>query len=103
MKIKKADQVKVLSGKDRGKKGKVLRCLPEIGKIVVEKVNVVKKHQKPKRQSEKGERISLPMPINISNVQLICPKCNKPTRIGYKKLEKGKKTRVCKKCQVEID
>ncbi len=102
MKIKTGDQVKILSGKDRGKKGKVMRCLPQSFQIVVEKVNIVKKHRKPKRRNEKGERISLPMPIDISNAQLICPKCNKPARIGYKKLKNGK-IRICKKCQAEID
>jgi len=102
MKIKKGDQVKIISGKDRGKTGKVLRVFPKGNKIVVEKVNIVKKHQKPKREGEKGERISRPMPIDMSNAQLICPKCGKPTRIGYKITEKGKKFPVCRKCKEEI-
>lgn len=102
MKIKKGDQIKVISGKDLGKRGKVLRCLPTENKAVVEGVNIIKKHRRPKRKNEKGERVILPMPISISNIQLICPKCNKPVRIGYKFLG-DKKVRICKKCQSELD
>lgn len=101
MKIKKGDQVKVLSGKDRGKTGKVLRSLPEEGKVVVEKVNVNKKHRRARNQGERSERISISAPIDISNVQLICPKCGKATRIGSKLIE-GKKVRMCKKCGAEV-
>lgn len=101
MKILKGDNVKVLSGKDRGKTGKVLRSLPSEGKIVVEKVNIVKKHRRGKGQKEKSERISIAAPIDVSNVQLICSKCGKPSRIGSKEVE-GKRVRVCKKCKAEI-
>lgn len=101
MKIKKGDQVKVLSGKDRGRTGKVLRVLPKDGKVVVEKTNLVKKHRRARHQGEKSERVSIPAPINASNVQLICLKCGKPTRIGVKMIE-GKKVRACKKCKAEI-
>lgn len=101
MKIKKGDQVLIISGKDRGKKGRVLRSLPEAGKIQVEGINLVKKHLKPKQQREKGEVISLPAPLNVSNAKLVCPKCGQPARVGYKLTEK-KKYRICKKCHQEI-
>jgi large subunit ribosomal protein L24 len=101
MRIKKGDQIKILSGKDRGKTGKVLRSLPSKGKIVVEKLNLVKKHQRSKKQGQASERISIPMPLNVSNAQLICPKCGKPSRIGKKEVD-GKNVRICKKCQAQI-
>lgn len=101
MKIKKDDKVKVIAGKDLGKEGKVLRVLREEGKIVVEKINIVKKHTRPKKEGEKGQRVEVPAPMNVSNVMLVCPQCSKPTRIGYK-VHEGTKTRVCKKCKKEI-
>jgi len=102
MKIKKGDTVLVISGKYRGKTGKVLKVFPKERKILVEGVNIVKKHQKPKRVGEKGQIIELPSPIDISNVKLICPSCKKATRVGYK-LEKGQKERICKKCGAKIE
>ena len=101
MKIRKNDQVKILSGKDRGKIGKVLRVLPKNGKIMIEGLNLVKKHNKARRQGEKGQRVSVPAAMDASNVMLICPKCSKSSRIGFK-LSKGSKFRICKKCQSEI-
>jgi len=101
MKIIKGDQVKILSGKDRGKTGKVLQVFPGKNKILVEKINLAKKHRKAKNQREKSERISLAMPIDISNAQLICPQCGKSTRVG-KKIIDDKNVRVCKKCQAEV-
>lgn len=101
MKIKKNDLVKMLAGKDSGKTGKVLQVAPQVGKVVVEGLNIVKKHSKPRKQGEKGQRIEVPRKVQISNVMLICPKCAKATRIGYKMIA-GKKQRVCKKCQGEI-
>jgi len=101
MKIKKGDQVKILSGKDRGKQGNVLRCLPKNRKLVVEGVNVIKRHKKSSKRGQKGERISLPAPVDISNVQLICPKCGKASRVGLKIIE-NRRTRICKKCGKEI-
>ena len=101
MKIHKDDQVLIISGKDRGKKGKVLEAFPKQGQILVEGVNLRKKHQKPKKQGEKGQVITMPGAISMSNVKLICPKCQKPTRIGYKILEKNK-IRICKKCKQEV-
>ena len=101
MKIKKGDNVKILSGKDRGKTGKVLKVIPATSKIVVEKINLVKKHRKAKSQREHSERISIPLPIDASNAQVVCSKCGKVTRIGAKEVD-GKKVRMCKKCQAEI-
>lgn len=101
MKIKKGDTVLVLSGKDRGKKGKVLEALPKESRIMVEGVSLRKKHQKPKKQGEKGQVIILPGRISVSSVKLICPKCLKPVRLGFKIINK-KKERVCKKCGVVV-
>jgi len=101
MKIKKDDIVLIISGKDRGKKGKVLRAFPKERKILVEGVNIVKKHQRPRRSGEKGQIVQLPKPIDVSNVKLICSKCGKATRVGYKIIS-DKKFRICKKCQQEI-
>lgn len=101
MKIIKGDNVKILSGKDRGKSGKVLRVITKDSKVLIEGLNLVKKHVKPRRQGEKGQRVSVPAPIYISNVALVCPKCSKPARVGYKVKEKHK-FRICKKCNSEI-
>ena len=101
MRIKKGNTVLIISGKDKGKKGKILEVLSKEGKILVEGVNLMKKHQKPKKTGEKGQIIQLPKPIDVSNVKLICLKCGKPTRIGYRIVEK-KKYRTCKKCGQEI-
>lgn len=101
MKIRKGDTVLIISGKDRGKKGKVLEALPKEGRILVEGVNLMKKHRKPKKTGEKGQIIQLPKPIDVSNVKLTCPKCGKPTRIGHKLTEDKKKYRICKKCGQE--
>ena len=101
MKIKKDDKVVVLAGKDKGKQGKVLVADPKGGKVVVEGVNVATKHQKPQAQNKEGGIIKIETPIYVSKVQLVCPKCGKGTRVGYK-LADGKKVRVCKKCGAEI-
>ncbi len=102
MKIRKDDKVIILSGKDKGKKGKVLKAIPRDGRVIVENVNIVKKHQRPKKQGEKGQRIEVASPIDVSKVMLICPKCGKNTRVGYRVLENKEKVRVCKKCGQEI-
>ncbi len=107
MKIKKNDTVKILTGKDQNKTGKVLNVLnlSKDIKIVIEGLNLRYKHLRPKKSGEKGQRIMFPAPINISAVQLVCPKCNKPTRIGFKvrqgksETSREKKQRVCKKCK----
>lgn len=101
MKIKKDDQVLIISGKYRGKKGKVLRVLPESEKITVEGANLIKKHVKPKKSGEKGQIVSLLSPFPASKVKLICPKCGKPTRLGVKITGK-EKFRICKKCGERI-
>lgn len=102
MRIKKGDKVKILAGKDKGKTGKVLQIFSVDRKIVVEGINILTKHTRPRKQGEKGQKIQLPAPLNISNVVLICPKCSKTTRISYKQGEKKKKFRVCKKCKETI-
>lgn len=101
MKIKKGDQVLVISGKEKGKKGKVIKILLKEKKIIIEGLNIRKRHSKPRKSGQKGEIIEFPAPINVSNVELICPKCGKAVRIGYKIVEK-KKYRICKKCGQEI-
>lgn len=101
MKIKKGDTVKIISGKDRGKIGKVLTVLPKVGKLVVDGINLVKKHRKPKRGGEKGQKIEIAKPMDASNVMLVCPKCGQPTRLGYA-LVGREKSRICKKCKQEI-
>ncbi|GAB6188375.1 50S ribosomal protein L24 [Marinitoga arctica] len=103
MKIKKGDLVRVISGKDKGKEGKILKVIPKLNKIIVENVNVVKKHQRPTQQLREGGIIDQPSPIHVSKVMVICPSCGKPTRVGYRFLEEGKKVRVCRKCNEIID
>ena len=101
LKIKKNDTVVVLSGKDKGKQGKVLIADPKGLKVVVEGVNVATKHQKPRRQGEEGGIMKREAAIAACKVQVVCPKCNKGTRVAHK-ITDGKKTRVCKKCGAEI-
>ena len=101
MNIRKDDKVVVISGKDKGKEGKVLISNPKAGKLVVEGVNVATKHQKPRKQGEEGGIIKVETPIYASKVQLVCPKCGKATRVAHK-IEGDKKVRVCKKCGAEI-
>ena len=101
LKIKKNDKVVVLSGKDRGKSGKVLGTVPSERKVVVEGINMVTCHIKPRKQGEEGGRISKEGSIDESNVMLVCPKCGKATRVGHA-YEGDKKVRVCKKCGAEL-
>ncbi len=101
MKIKKGDQVLIIAGKDRGKKGKVVHAVPGGFSATVEGINMKKKHRRPRKTGEKGQMVQISSPLNISNIKLICPKCGKPTRVGYK-LSEEKKYRVCKKCGQEI-
>lgn len=106
MKIKKGDQVLIIKGKDRGKKGKILRGFPEEDQVLIEGINVKKRHRRPKKEGEKGQVVEVPKPIPVSKLKLICPKCGKPTRVGYGKKSTDKtqtsKIRVCKKCGGEI-
>jgi len=101
MKIKKGDRVLIVKGKDRGREGKVIKALPREGKVVVEGLNIIKKHIKSVRTGEKGQIVEIPAPLPVSNVKLICPKCKKPTRVGYK-ITNDTKYRICKKCHQEI-
>ena len=96
--VKTGDTVVVLSGKDKGKKGKVLAVSPKEGKVIVEKVHMVHKHVKPRRMGEPGGIIDAEGAIYASKVQVICPRCKQPTRVGHKIYDDGTKGRVCKKC-----
>ena len=98
MSIIKNDTVKVVSGNHKGKVGRVLKVFPKQRRIIVEKVHLVKRHQKRKSQTEQGGIIEKEAPIHVSNVLLVCPKCSKPTRTGVGQLADGKKVRVCKTC-----
>ena len=100
--IKKDDLVVVLSGKDKGKQGKVLTVLPSESKVIVEGVNVVTKHKKPTSQTDQGGIVKKEAPIYACKVQRVCPKCNKPTPPAHKRLADGTKVRVGKKCGAEI-
>ncbi len=102
LKIKRNDTVKVLLGKDQGKTGKVMAVLPDAGRVLIEGVNLVKKHVKARRQGEKGQRVEVAAPLHISKVQLVCPQCKKPTRVGLSRAD-GMRQRVCKKCEAVID
>ncbi|MBI2055664.1 MAG: 50S ribosomal protein L24 [Candidatus Sungbacteria bacterium] len=102
MKIKKGDTVKVLSGKDRGKKAKVVRVLPKESRLVVEGLNLKKKHQRSRRQDKKGEMVLMAHPMAYSAVQLVCPSCSRPTRVGEKTGDNGRKVRICKKCGKDL-
>ena len=102
LKIKKGDRVRVLTGKDRGKTGNVTRVLPTAGKLIVDGVNVAKKHQKATKATMQGGIIDKDMPIPVANVAILCPSCGKPTRVGYQIDGDGTKVRVCKKCGGEM-
>ncbi|WP_042432887.1 50S ribosomal protein L24 [Senegalimassilia anaerobia] len=103
MNIKKGDTVRVLSGKDKGKEGQVVCSLPSKQRVVVEKVNMVKKAMRPTQQNPQGGIMSVEAPIHVSNVMVICPECKQPTRVSHRVNEAGKKVRVCKKCGKDID
>ena len=103
MHVKKGDKVKVISGKDMGKEGVILRAFPQKERVVVEKVNMVKKHKRPTQQNPNGAIVTVEGTVHVSNVMLICPACKKPTRTTRIKNEAGKKVRVCKKCGKTID
>ena len=100
MKVRKNDKVIVITGKDKGKSGKVLRVHPKLGKVVVEGVNIVTKHVRPRNSNEKGQKAFFPAKLDVSKVMVLCPKCGKATRVGYRKTEsaKQKNERICKKC-----
>lgn len=101
MKIKKGDQVLIMKGKDRNKKAKVLRGFPEKNQVLVEGVNIKKVHRRPRREGEKGQVVEVPAPLDVSKARLLCPKCGKPVRVGYR-VDGRSKIRVCKRCGGEI-
>ena len=101
MKLKKGDRVKVIAGKDIGKDGVIMRVLPEKNKVIVEGVNIAKKHQRPTRATMQGGIIDKDMPLHVSNVALICGSCG-PTRAGYRFDDAGKKIRICRKCKGDV-
>jgi large subunit ribosomal protein L24 len=96
--VKRGDQVVVISGKDRGKKGEVLKVIPKSNRVMVKGVNMITKHVKPNAANRQGGIVHQEAPVHASNVMLYCTKCNKGTRIGHKLLEDGTKVRVCKNC-----
>lgn len=102
MNIKKGDTVYVITGKDKGKSGKVSAVYSDKNKVLIENVNIVTKHQKPKSQQDKGGIVKKPAPVDASNVMVVCPVCNKATRISHKEID-GKKARICKKCGASLD
>jgi large subunit ribosomal protein L24 len=101
--VKKDDMIKVIAGKERGKTGKVLRVFPDKGRVVVENLNVVKRHTRPNQLNPEGGIVEKEAPLSISNVMLVCGSCNEPTRTGIRRLEDGSKTRYCKKCNASVD
>lgn len=98
-KLKKGDSVKVLAGKDKGKTGKIIKVHLKSAKATVEGLNMLTRHQRPKRTGQKGQKVRVPMPLPASRLMLICPNCGKPTRVGYEISEQGGKKRKCKRCQ----
>ncbi|MFH0788396.1 MAG: 50S ribosomal protein L24 [Pseudomonadota bacterium] len=98
MRIKKNDKVMVISGKEKGKVGKILKVFPEKNRVIVEKVNYVKRHTRPGGKVSKGGIIEREAPLHVSNVMLICGKCTDPVRVSYQKQPDGKTARLCKKC-----
>jgi large subunit ribosomal protein L24 len=102
--IRRNDNVVVITGKDRGKRGRVLKVVPSKNRLIVEGVNFVKRHTKPNPQRQvKGGVVEREAPLHASNVQLVCPECSKPTRLGRKILGDGRKVRVCRKCEGVVD
>ena len=103
MKLKKGDTVLVITGKNKGKTGKIEQVFPKINQILVTGVNIIKKHTRPTKKNPHGGIIQINKPISASNVLLLCPRCNKPTRVGIKMLDKSKKLRICKKCKESVE
>ncbi|MDI6606339.1 MAG: 50S ribosomal protein L24 [Candidatus Omnitrophota bacterium] len=101
-KIRKGDIVQIITGKDRGKKGKVLAMLPEGERVLVEGLNLVKKHKRQTRQDQQGGIVSIEAPIQISNLMVFCRHCNRPVRVGFTVLKDGSKSRFCKSCKEGI-
>ncbi len=103
MKIRKNDTVLVIAGKDRGKKGKVRKALPRNDKVIIEGVNMIKRHSRARGAARQAGIIELEAPLDVSNVMLICNKCNKPARVGFRFLGDGRTTRICRSCHEVLD
>ena len=103
MQIRKNDSVMVIGGKERGKTGKVLRVLPEKDGLIIERVNMVKRHSKPRGAQQPGGIVEKEAAIHASNIMIMCDKCNAPVRIGHKQLGDGKKVRMCRRCGETLD
>lgn len=101
--VKKNDTVMVIAGKEKGKTGKVMRVFPAKGRLIIESLNIVKRHKRPTRGAADGGIIEKEAPMDASNVMLVCAACNKPTRTGVRLLDDGKRARFCKKCQELVD
>jgi len=101
--VRRGDTVVVVAGKDRGKRGKVLRVVPGKGRVVVEKINMIKKHQRPTQKLRQGGIIEREGALALSNVLVVCPRCDKPSRLGVKILGDGRKVRTCRRCGESID
>jgi large subunit ribosomal protein L24 len=100
--VRRGDRVKVITGKDKGKEGKVLRAFPEKQRVVVEGVHKIKKHTRPTQSQPQGGILEIEGTIHVSNVMLVCPNCGEPTRVGHKR-EDGARLRVCKRCEKQIE
>ena len=103
VKIRRGDTVMVLTGRERGKRGKVLRVMPVAGRVLVEHVNMIKKHQRPTQKLRQGGIIEREGPLALSNVLVVCPRCDKPSRTGVKILTDGRKVRTCRRCGESVD
>ena len=101
-KLRKGDIIQVTKGKDKGKKGKILKFIPETNRALVEGINTVKKHKRQSRQDEKGGIVSIEMPISIANIMFYCKSCDKPARLGYLITQGGNKSRICKICKEAV-
>jgi large subunit ribosomal protein L24 len=101
--VRRGDTVGVIAGSERGKRGKVLRVLPEKGRVLVEHVNMIKKHQRPTQKLRQGGIIEREGPLALANVLVVCPRCDKPSRLGIKILADGRKARTCRRCGESID
>jgi len=102
-KIKLNDQVEIIAGKDKGMVGKVIRAFRDTDQVIVEKINMIKRHTKPNMANQQGGIIEKEASINLSNVMLLCPKCSKATRVGFRILDDGAKVRICKKCGESVE
>ena len=102
MKIRRGDRVRVLTGKDRGKEGEVMRSIPSEGRVIVDGVNIAKRHTRATRQTQQGGIIDKDMPMPVANVAIVCGGCGKATRVGYRFDDQGRKIRICRKCQADL-